>query len=53
MSREMIKEANLYYDNLSNNTNKIYVNYYTKCSDTYGSNEYMNWFPMEFKNLKN
>ena len=42
MSRERMREAFLFYNEL-NNKNEIYFQYYTECSSTYGEKTYLNW----------
>jgi hypothetical protein len=46
MNDEEKKKAYLFYTEL-NNKNEIHFQYYTECSNTYGSNcNWYNWYPM-------
>jgi hypothetical protein len=45
MTPEQMKEIYLFYTKL-NNKNKLFFQYYTECSSTYGKGTYFDWTPM-------
>jgi hypothetical protein len=45
MSDEQIKEAYLFYTELSNKS-ELCFQYYTECSSTYDKGTFMMWYPM-------
>lgn len=48
MNEEEKKQAYLFYRDLKNKDN-IRIQYYTKCSSSYGDRISLNWFPMSLE----
>lgn len=54
MTMIQIQEVKAHFDLIADieNQEPLYVKFYTKCSDTYGSGEYMHWWLGNLNQLK-